>query len=176
MNEMNSPSPDELDLLRRLRRLPRERDTAVDLWPGIEARLGAGTRTIAAPMRSPRWGAIGLAAAALLVLAFGLMLRRDPTPLPADAPLAQVATPYGAGDALLRREAEAITLEYRLALEPFAAAPMPPELRAAAIELDASAEQLRDALRAQPEATYLLERLRRTYDQRLRLTQRALLG
>jgi hypothetical protein len=116
MNEMNSPSPDELDLLRRLRRLPRERDTAVDLWPGIEARLGAGTRTIAAPMRSPRWGAIGLAAAALLVLAFGLMLRRDPTPLPADAPLAQVATPYGAGDALLRREAEAITLEYRLAL------------------------------------------------------------
>jgi hypothetical protein len=155
MNEMNSPSPDELDLLRRLRRLPRERDTAVDLWPGIEARLGAGTRTIAAPMRSPRWGAIGLAAAALLVLA---------------------ATPYGAGDALLRREAEAITLEYRLALEPFAAAPMPPELRAAAIELDASAEQLRDALRAQPEATYLLERLRRTYDQRLRLTQRALLG
>jgi hypothetical protein len=55
-------------------------------------------------------------------------------------------------------------------------AAMPPELQAAADELDASARQLRAALREQPEATYLLDRLRHTYEQRLRLTRRGVMG
>ena len=82
----------------------------------------------------------------------------------------------GKSAASLRREADALTIEYEVALAVFAAAPLSPDMQAAATELDMSAAQLRDALRSQPQATYLLDRLRHTYDQRLKLTQRAVLG
>ena len=53
---------------------------------------------------------------------------------------------------------------------------MPPEFRSAAFELDDSARRIRSALRDEPDAVYLLDRLRHTYDQRLKLSQRALVG
>jgi hypothetical protein len=166
----NDPGHDELDLLRRLRQLPRERDPQRDLWTGIEARLAPATRPAARPAR---WLGLALAAgiAALAVLATraGMDAPAPSAPLaaaPADAPPAPP----------LPREADALTLEYRLALETFESAPLPPALQAAAVELDASAEQLRLALREQPQAPYLLDRLRQTYDQRLKLTQRGALG
>jgi hypothetical protein len=43
-------------------------------------------------------------------------------------------------------------------------------------ELDRSARQIRTALARDPEARFLLERLRRTYSLRLELTQRAALA
>jgi hypothetical protein len=77
---------------------------------------------------------------------------------------------------LLRHEADALTIEYRVALATFDDALLPPPLQAVARELDAGARELRGALREQPDAPYLLERLRHTYDQRLKLTRRAALG
>lgn len=177
---MNLPN-DELDLLRRLRQLPREREPTHDLWIGIETRLGATPDSMRRP-RARGWAWTGVAAAASLALAIGLAWRPAPITTPITT---QIAAPMASGDApnsgnaanqFVRREAEAITIEYRRALEPFSAATLPPALHAAATELDVSAQQLRHALREQPDATYLLERLRRTYDQRLKLTQRAMLG
>jgi hypothetical protein len=49
-------------------------------------------------------------------------------------------------------------------------------LRGVADQLDRDAERLREALHNQPESLALLHQLRRTYDQRLRLSQRLLLG
>ena len=174
---MNTPH-DELELRRRLRQLPREREPQRDLWTGIQARIGASPQTsVVSPMRS--WIGMALAAAAVLGLALGLVWR--PILVPTTAPSVAQASSYGqsvrvASDRLLQREADAITLEYQLAIDSLAGMPLPPDLHAATAELDASAAHLRQALNEQPEATYLLDRLRRTYDQRLKLTQRALLG
>lgn len=180
-----NPPDDELDLRRRLRQLPGEREPARDLWIGIECRLGDISMSTRAPPTRARawrgWAWTGLAAVASLVLAMGVALR--PASIPAPVPTAsqthsnQATSKQARGaNESVRREAEAITLEYRLALEPFAAAELPHELQGAAVELDASAQQLRRALRQQPDALYLLDRLRRTYDQRLKLTQRAMLS
>lgn len=181
---MNTPN-DELELRRRLRQLPREREPTRDLWTGIESRLDDVSMSTRAPNTRARawtgWAWTGLAAVASLVLAIGVALR--PVSITAPVPTANQthsshpALEQGRGaNEWVRREAEAITLEYRLALEPFAAAELPHELQGAAVELDASAQQLRRALREQPDALYLLDRLRRTYDQRLKLTQRAMLS
>jgi hypothetical protein len=43
-------------------------------------------------------------------------------------------------------------------------------------ELDRSAVLIRNALQRDPDAGFLLQRLRHTYEKRLALTQRALLG
>ena len=162
-------TPDDLDLLRRLKQLPREREPASDLWAGIEARL----QPAAAPRRRS-WLPYALAASA--VLAAVLWLQGPPTPaLTVVAAPAAPAAPPPANE-FVRREAEAITIEYRLALETFAGATLPPELEVAATELDVSARSIRRALRDDPDAVYLLDRLRRTYDQRLKLTQRVLVG
>lgn len=159
---------DDLDLLRRLKALPREREPASDLWAGIEARL----RPAAASRRPVRWLPCALAASALLAAVLFLQSR------PAmDAPAVAVAPPAAApANEFVRREAAAITIEYRLALETFAGATLPPELQVAATELDVSARSIRRALRDDPDAVYLLDRLRRTYDQRLKLSQRVLVG
>lgn len=176
---MNPPN-DELELLRRLRQLPREREPTRDLWTGIESRLGGVSTSNQTPRARARawggWAWTGLAAAASLALAIGLASGPDPLLAPVLTSNPPGSKPSRAATDLVRREAEALTLEYRLALEPFATAALPPELRAAAFELDDGARQLRRALREQPDALYLLDRLRRTYDQRLKLTQRAMLS
>jgi hypothetical protein len=175
-HEPNDSVSADLELLRGLRQLPREREPERDLWQGIEARIG---RAAAKP---PRQRAIftGLALAASLAAVALFVTRLAPAPDGAADPIAaagadaQRTAPPSPGT--LRGDADALTLEYRLALQPFAAAALPRPLRAAAQELDASASELRLALRAQPDAPYLLERLRHTYDQRLKLAQRAALG
>jgi hypothetical protein len=149
-NHDHEPMPDELELRRRLRQLPREREPTRELWHGIEARLGAAPAPRRPALRP--WILAGFAAVA--------------------APVPATTGP----STLVRREADALTIEYRVAIGAFADASLPPALQAAATELDASAQQLRTALREQPDAPYLLDRLRRTYDQRLKLTQRAVLG
>lgn len=180
---MNHEPNQDFELLRRLRQLPREREPGRDLWQGIQARVApAATKS-----RRNRALITGLALAASLAALALLVTRLAPAPnedVPAVAatgtdPGAPASSPSREGPTspgLLRGDADALTLEYRLALEPFAAAALPPPLRAAAHELDASAAELRLALRVQPDAPYLLERLRHTYDQRLKLAQRAALG
>lgn len=153
---MNTPN-DDLSLLRDLRALPREREPSHDLWPGIATRLQAPTvqhrwrRNWRAPL------AFALAASLALVAVFALRV----------APLENSPAPR---NDLVQREAEAISREYTVAFEQLG--PLPAPLQPAATELERSAQDIRVALREQPDATYLLTRLRSTYEQRLRLGQR----
>jgi hypothetical protein len=156
---MNDHTPnDDLALLRQLRNLPRDRDPSTDLWPGIAARLPP-----AQARRPSRWRMpVALAAAASLALVAVLALQF--------APLGQ---PPSRNDLVLR-EADALSREYGAAFDQLGVLPEP--LQPAASELDRSAQDIRLALRDQPNATYLLTRLRSTYEQRLKLAQRHALG
>lgn len=151
----------ENELRWQLRQLPRGIDPPRDLWPGIAARLADRP----ARRRRPGWP-VGLALAASLVLAVvaGTSLR------PPAAPPADPAA------ALVQREAEALTREYEAALVELRGAPVPEPVKPALVALDASADEIRAALAADPGRTYLIDQLRRTYARRLSLTQSAVLG
>ena len=134
---------------------------ANDLWPGIAARIQAP------PARVPRRRAFaGLALAASLLLAFGIgwQLR----------PLAQAPAPAAAS--LVQQEAESMTRDYDAAMRRLQAAAPAANDDPVLHELDRSAGLIRDALQRDPDAGFLLQRLRHTYEKRLALTQRALLG
>ena len=80
-------------------------------------------------------------------------------------------------ETLIAREAQAMTSEYRGALQELSAsAPVATSADPALDELDRSAAQIRSALARDPDARFLLERLRHTYALRLALTQRAILS
>lgn len=152
----------ETDLRFRLRQLPAELDPPRDLWAGIAARIEA--RPARRPQR--RWLA-GLAIAASITLTVGLAWTLRPASVPEhDSERAE----------LVRREADAMTLEYYAALREFEGAPMPAPIEPALKTLDRSASDLRGALASDPEAVFLLNQLRRTYARRLSLTQRAVTG
>ena len=166
------PDGDALDDRTRsaLRGLRRDIAPGSDLWPGIAARIAIGTPAVAAgrtTWRSPRRLA-PLALAASVLLAVGVAWQSWPPWQSATQPTAH----------LIRTEAHAMTREYNAALReleasaPQAAATRQPALR----ELDRSAAQIRTALARDPDARFLLERLRHTYSLRLALTQRAALG
>ncbi len=152
----------EFELRRRLSNLPAERDPSRDLWPGIAVRIGA------APDARRRWGrwlpalAATLAAVALLLPALrpGLAPETDPS----------------FQHTLVRTEAEALAAEFQGALRALGPVRIPPPLQPTASSLDRDLAALHEALRSEPEATFLLEHLRRAYAQRLRLTQRAVTG
>src|SRR5690606_24640161 len=114
------------------------------------------------------------ALAASLVLAVGVAWRMQPPP--ASIPAGGTGAPAIALD----READAMTAEYRAALQELqTASPQPPLARReqpALRELDQSAREIREAIALDPQSPFLLERLRRTYSLRLALTQRASLG
>jgi len=160
----------EDNLLFQLRGLRRDQLPDNDLWPGIAAR-------IAQPMAAPASGNVvplrrrgparfvPWALAASLVLAVGVAWQQRPDPTGA-RPLDPTAF-------LVRREAEAMTREYDAALRELQAAGAPsPSGSAALLQLDRSAAQIRTALARDPEAHFLLDRLRSTYEKRLALTQR----
>lgn len=149
----------------QLRGLRREVQPARDLWPQLAQRLAQAPQRASDVTRRPRW-VPALALAASLVLAVGVAWQLGPMPAP--DPSAR----------LIQHEAQAMTREYRAALSelersapPADASPVAPALH----DLDRSAAQIRTALARDPDARFLLERLRRTYAQRLALTQRAAL-
>jgi hypothetical protein len=164
-------APLDASLRLQLRGLRRELAPERDLWPGIAARIAT---TPATTRRSAPRRFAPLALAASLLLALGVAW-----PLRPPAPLAPQLASQQAPARLIDREAEAMTREYRAALHelqastPDTATPRPeqPALR----ELDRSARQIRTALARDPDARFLLERLRHTYSLRLELTQRAAL-
>lgn len=176
MNDHVDPSRDDAPLdasLRlQLRGLRRELAPQRDLWPGIASRLATAP---AASRRKPPHRFAPLALAASLLLALGVAWQLQP---PA-SPVAKQDSTSQASAGLIDREAEAMTREYRAALRELQAStppsgtpqPVQPALR----ELDRSARQIRTALARDPDARFLLERLRRTYSLRLELTQRAAL-
>ena len=155
---MNTHDNDDLALRRALRGLATEREPAHELWTGIAARLPAQQAPARPRQRLPLLFAMAATLAVVAVLA--LHVSPAPAPMPRND--------------LVQREAEAISREYRTAFAQFGQ--LPPPLQPAADELDRSADAIHLALREQPDATYLLTRLRSTYEQRLRLAQRHALG
>ena len=149
-------------LQRALRELRRDRLPERDLWPQIHARIAAPASAIAPRRRGRRFAPWAMAASIVLGLAVAWRLQPPPAPSPQ------------AG--LISHEAQAMTREYRGALKVIAAsAPPSVEVDPALRDLDRSAAQIRSALAKDPDARFLLDRLRHTYAMRLALTQRAAL-
>jgi hypothetical protein len=163
MSHDQPQDPGDARLRLALRGLRRDEPPARDLWPDLAARLAQTPQQVPVAARRRTWvPALGLAAS--LLLAVGLAWQLRPVAAP-DEPAR-----------LIQREAQAMTREYSAALyelqrsaPPPAASPVTPALH----ELDRSAAQIRTALARDPDARFLLERLRKTYAQRLALTQRA---
>lgn len=157
------------ELLRELRALRRPAEPAVDLWPAIAARIAPPEARTRAPVRRPPWPE-ALAASVVLGFVSMLALRTD-----ADAPAAPGRAVARAGETPLSvREARAMDRAYGGALtEVRRAAPDP---RGAVVradrELAAAQRALEQALARRPDAVHLLDLLRRTHEQRLRLAQR----
>ncbi len=146
-----------------LRGLRRDVVPERDLWSGIAARLAEAPATaVAVPDRQfhRRWNsAAPLAIAASVVFAVGIAWQLRPVSSQVDA--------SQAGN--LVHEAAAMTREYDAAMREVAG---PAQASPALRELDRSAAAIRTALTRDPDARFLLDRLRHTYERRLALTQR----
>ena len=160
----NDDRYDDQRLLLALRGLRRDRPPARDLWPDIAARIAQAPRVVAPPRR--RWMP-ALALAASLVLAVGIAWQQRP---PEPAPQRAIA-PLQVEARAMTRQYQAALLELERSAPQATASPLAPALQ----ELDRSAAQIRIALAHDPDARFLLDQLRRTYAQRLALTQRAVL-
>ena len=147
-----------------LRQLRRDHMPAHDLWPRIAADISAGpVRMPPRPAGASRLMPWAIAASLLLTVALAWQLR----------PL----QPRDGEARLITHEAQAMTREYQGALKVIATStPASDASNPALRELDASAAQIRGALARDPDARFLLDRLRHTYSLRLALTQRAALS
>ena len=156
-------------LRQALRALHRDILPRRDLWPSIAARIATNTpaKTHGRVTRN-RFVAWALAASLLLALGMAWQLR----------PFHTRGARMGSGqEQLIASEARAMTRAYAGALRELAAsAPRELDSSTALRQLDRSAEQIRSALARDPDARFLLDRLRHTYSLRLSLTQRAVLG
>lgn len=159
----------DFELLRDLRGMRQPTAPESDLWPAIATRIA----TPGEVARSPRRMMWPEAMAASVVLGLGLLLSIGTGEhMPAtgmDAPAtASAAMPWSL------REAVALDAAYAGALEEARRSAPPParELVRAEREIDAAQRALEDALAQQPDAVHLLDLLRRTHEQRLRLAQR----
>ena len=168
-NNEISPLPDALRW--ELRALRRDVAPATDLWPSIAHRIAATKQATPAPaFARPAWRRLApIATAATLALAIGIAWQVRPVQAPGGAPASN--DPHAR---LMVREAEAMTLEYQAALKELDAGPQvrPAQTAPALKVLDRSAAQIRTALTRDPDARFLLDRLQRTYNRRLELTQR----
>ena len=177
-HDRHGDAPLDASLRLQLRGLRRDIEPAGDLWPGIAARIAAAPQAArpAAPARrghgASRFAPWALAAS--LVLTVGVAWKMQP---PAPAPGTPSAAAQDATAVMLNRQADAMTREYQAALRELeSATPNRTEARAeqpVLRELDHSARQIRTALERDPDARFLLDRLRKTYTLRLALTQRA---
>ena len=172
----------DFELRRRLQGLKADRHPAKDLWPAIAARLDTPAWRPARPARHVLLPWTAVAAVALAVVA-GVWLAghlgdmvgaQRGQPVAASAHAMQPPT----AAVLLRGEAHALQASYDAALAAVAAerparaaATDSPELAAAARELDAATAQLNAALAAEPDATYLVELLKRTQERRVALAK-----
>lgn len=168
--------PDHLHLA--LRGLRRDSDPGRDLWPGIAARLHAAGPGTAGDARAARPSAArpqpsrrrprrlaALATAASLALAALLGWQLLPQRAAGTAHEDAVA-------GVILDEARAMTRDYEAAWRALDAYRRPGADASALRELDRSAAEVRAALRRDPDALYLFERLQSVYAQRLALAQR----
>lgn len=147
--------------------LPREREPARDLWPGIEARIGARGRI------PPALAAA--AAVAALALAAWLALPERPAPGPA-LPVAKVpdirptAQESAAGvDRAYRDAVLAVAGDAELDSLPAEARQ---GVRAELARIDEAQRSIHRALRSDPDSAHLVALLVSTHEQRLNLVQR----
>jgi len=147
-----------------LRQLRRDQSPERDLWPAIQARIATAPTSARTNRHTSARRFVPWALAASVALAFTVAWQMRPLE-------------RRSGEAqLISHEAQALTREYRGALQVIAASvPSSVEADPALRELDRSAAQIRGALAKDPDARFLLERLRHTYAMRLALTQRAAL-
>jgi len=156
----SSHLPSDAELRLQLRGLSKEREVGRDLWPGI----AAGIQNIPGKKKNRLWPGLAMAASLALVVVLALPL----------------FTSHQSGDGsrveaqVVRSEVRAMDVEYQAALKEFSSAKVAPEVKAQLQLLDNSARQLHQALNQSPQSTFLIPMLRRTYLQRLQLTQRAL--
>ena len=178
MNDNTSHSIGEAELRMALRGLRQDAEPGHDLWPGIAARI-ASLPQRAQPVRQPsrpRW-LWPLATAASLLLAVGVSWKLPPvafSPAQGGVPIATTAAAARKQAPLLRREAEAMTMQYQAALRELDMQAMPAGWQPGIEALDRSADEIRTALQRDPNSRLLLERLRSTYSRRLALSRRAL--
>lgn len=166
-----APDPSLPDGLRHsLQTLRSDRMPGRDLWPGIAARI-ADTRAVppsqppsSRPRRSRRSRRlIGLATAASLATALAVAWTLlPPSTSPTDDAVA----------GLMLREARNMTHDYQAAWRVLDARRQPGVDAAALRELDRSAAEVRAALRKDPDARFLFERLQSLYARRLDIAQR----
>ncbi|MEO6102088.1 MAG: hypothetical protein ABIP44_00425 [Pseudoxanthomonas sp.] len=156
---------DEEALRWQLRGLRRDIEPQQDLWNGIAAAIAATPQDVGHSHEPParRFAPWAMAASVLLAaIAFWQIL-------PAARPAG------GEADPLIRQQAVSMTFEYEQALASLQQADTHPEMHAAFCDLDRSVEQILTAIDRDPNATFLLQQLRRTYARRLQLTQRAVI-
>lgn len=176
---------DMTDALRwQLRSLRRDALPQRDLWAGISERIAAEatppvpSNVVTLPPRNAkRFAWLALAASITLAVGIGWQLR-PASPIEATAPtIAQtVRHPGDPTAALIAREANAMTWEYKAALREIDAHNTPVADARALRQLDRSAALVRSALTQDPDARFLLEQLQKLYAQRLALTQRLALS
>ncbi len=152
----------DFELRRKLAQLPRELAPQRDLWPAVSARIAPRR---ASQRKHARWLApFALAASAALVAVLAL----GPDALQ-EADLGRNADHHP-----MVMQADALAAEYDGAMRALGPIAFPPELTPVVEDLDRSLTTLHQALQADPSAGFLLDQLRRTYSQRLRLSQRAI--
>jgi hypothetical protein len=177
MKHNQDSSPSELDLRWRLRQLPKVRDVPEGAWQSINEALDktpqdAQQRVSYSKGAAKSWPVWAFAASLAAVLAIGLplWLNKPATKTPAN-PQAQ----------MMAHEVDLMSLEYQAALKEMSHAgnqgPLTEDHAQRELKLlDDSAQQIRHAISQNPGATYLLTMLRRTYMQRLQITQRLILS
>jgi len=157
-NSSSLPISDaELRLL--LRGLPKEHELERDLWSSIQADIQQSTKN-----NRRGWSSFAMAASLAFVAVLALSLYSPGHTVDSGTLRAQVVS----------SEVDAMDAEYQAALKEFATVELAPEVTTQLRLLDDSADKLRRALGQSPQSTYLLPMLRRTYLQRLQLTQRAI--
>ncbi|MBP7624671.1 MAG: hypothetical protein KA763_11930 [Xanthomonadales bacterium] len=162
---------DELEYRRLLKTLPPAIEPDRDLFPGIAGRLDARPANLRhARGVFPFAAAAGFAAVA--IVAGWLAVQRGPM---ADPAMVAQQSPT------VLREARALRAEYSAALMAGTSnqwtqlrEQADPRLVAAWTELDTAEAEITAALEQDPDARFLLNRLRQVQDQRLHLTQKAL--
>lgn len=160
MNKNQYSQINDAELRLQLRGLPKERDLERDLWSGIEASIQNTSRQ----KKYWPWSSFAMAASLALVAVIALPLfSAKPSNSPNNIEAQVVST-----------QIKAMDTEYQAALKEFSTVELAPEVKIDLALLDNSASKLRQALNQSPQSLYLIPMLRRTYLQRLQLTQRAM--
>jgi hypothetical protein len=167
-----SPLVSDLDLRWRLRQLPRAREVPAKVWADVEMRLNVTPQNTLETRRAAQtakpWRAWAIAASFTAIAFVGSALWLNRTEVQPSYPQAQ----------MMANQVNLMTMEYQAALKELdhagnvmamtnADADAEAELKL----LDDSVKQIRHAITQNPRATYLLSMLRRTYMQRLQITQ-----